>query len=205
MKKILFIFTIMVFYAGICNASAYEVYYTNSNNVSFTKEEYEFISKILYDGYQKDMTLEEYNNLLSNGISDNIQKVSYETINPLDTEHTTANKSLTITKVKFPSYSLISVVAKWLNNPVVRSYDLIGAYLDGVSLTGGINTKVSSEEDTTFFYDIKNDTNGFGVSVKLPDKAGSIIVSQTFSVIGSGNVYASYQHATSNKNILYLH
>lgn len=198
MKRMLFILAVVISCVGINNVSASEVYYSNSNGILLTKKEYDFISEILWDGYQENMTMDEYNIILSNGVSKDIQKEEYIPMTPFATTHTTNAKSLSITKASFSNYTLISVTTKWLGSPVVRSYDLIGAYLDRVSLMGSVATRLSSTSGAYSSSYIKSDSNGFGVSIKLPDTGTDIIVSQTFKVTGSGNVYASYQHATSN-------
>ena len=195
MKKLLFVIAIAFFYMGITSVHASEVYYTNVNNISFTKEEYDFVSKILWDGYQENMTLEEYDIILSNGISENIQINKYLPIMPLDTSHTTNAKSLVIAKSAFPSYALITVTLRWLGDPATRSYDIMGAYLDGVSLASSVSTRLSSSSSAYNSTYIKSDSNGFGVSIKLPDYDSNIILTQSYRVNGTGNVFASYQHA----------
>ena len=194
MKKILYILLLAFFCTGV-NVSASEIYFSNVNGVNLTEEEYNFISKIFWDGYQKEMTIEDYNFILSDGISENIVTNNYIPYQTMGTTHTTASKSLTITKTQLSSYTLISVVATWLASPTVRSYDVIGSYLSGVSLMDAPTTKVSSSSGTTSYADVLYDNNGFGVSVKLPTSGSNIIVSQAFKVNGSGHIYSSYQHA----------
>ena len=45
------------------NVNAQEVYYTNDYGVQLTQEEYEFLTKMYWDGYQEIMTQEEYEEL----------------------------------------------------------------------------------------------------------------------------------------------
>lgn len=88
----------------------------------------------------------------------------------------------------------------WIKNPNIRSYDVIGAYLENVNRLDVPSTMVVIDDSTRQNYDtVKYDNNGFGVSVLLPLTAGNIKVSQTFKTSKGGTVYASYQHA--NKNI----
>ncbi len=196
MKKILYIL-LLVFFCTSVNVSASEIYFSNANGVNLTIEEYNFISKIFWEGYQKDMTIEDYNFILSDGISENIVTYNYIPFQTMGTIHTTSSKTLTITKTQMSSYTLVSVVATWLSSPKVRSYDVIGSYLNGVTLMDSPTTKVSSSSGTTSYGDILDDDNGFGVSVKLPTSGSNIIVSQAFKVNGSGHIYSSYQHSSS--------
>ena len=74
MKKI--IFMCLLFLTLSIQANAKDIYYTNEMNVAFSKEEYDFVSSILFDGYQKTMTEEEFNNIfLDNTIHSEIRKV----------------------------------------------------------------------------------------------------------------------------------
>lgn len=198
MRKICF-FAILTFFA-IINVNAAENYFSNRNGVSLTKEEYDFISKIFYEGYQDDLKEEEYNYIFTEDISNfSESEISeYVPIQMFGTSITTNSKSLKITKTQGTGYALISIVAKWSGSPVVRSYDVIGAYLSNVSLMGAPITKVTSSSGTTSYADVRYNGNGFGVSVKLPNSGSGIIVSQAFKVTGNGHVYGSYQHAKNS-------
>ena len=61
-KLFLVISLIMVF--AFTNVTAREYYYTNDNGVSLTKEEYDFLSKFYWDGYQEYMTIDQYNDFI---------------------------------------------------------------------------------------------------------------------------------------------
>ena len=50
---------LMTIFISVVNAEEL-TYYTNSNNVNFSKEEYEFISNFYFEGYQNYMTEEDY-------------------------------------------------------------------------------------------------------------------------------------------------
>ena len=111
--------------------------------------------------------------------------------------HESPSKYFTITK-SCTSNCLITLVAEWKKNPNVRSYDVIGAYLDDVSLIGSPTTTATNTAGTNSSSEIVNDTYGFGVSVKLPTGGNNMVVSQYFRVETGGTVYGSYQHATAN-------
>ena len=76
---------------------------------------------------------------------------------------------------------------------MIKSYDVIGTYLDGLTLVGAVDTKIQNIS----FNEIKKNINGFGVSVKIPT-LGNPIITQRFKVTGSGTIYGSYQHATKS-------
>lgn len=194
LKKIALLVSI-VFLGISSNVKAKEIFYYNDNGVNLSKEEYNFITKMLWEGYQKTMTINDYNYFFSDGISDDIEVQELNQYELYGTSHTTANKSLKISKANYSTYSLIVTNATWINSPTIRSYDVIGAYLDNVSLMDTPVTTVTSSEGKTYFTEISRQINGFGVSVKLPTSANNIIVTQSFKVSGNGHIYASYQHA----------
>ena len=199
MKKIFFILILLLSFISV-NVNASEIYYTNDNGVQFTKQEYDFVTKMFFDGYQKSMTAEDYNDILKDGISNQIETKYFRNYQPngyqlTGTEHTTSAKSLKITKSVFSSYVLVGVVANWFGEPTVKSYDVMGAFLSNVTLNNIPNTKVITSETTTSYVEAQYDNNGFGVSVKIPSAGSNLSITQTFKVSGSGRVYASYQHA----------
>jgi len=50
------------------NAFAKEAYYSNLNGVSLTKDEYDFFTKMYYDGYQTTITQDEYQRFIDNNV-----------------------------------------------------------------------------------------------------------------------------------------
>lgn len=186
----------------VVSAEENNVYFTNENGVSLTKEEYDFLTKMYWDGYQKIMTQEEYRNFNDNDIMHgefNKKKIIVDD-NPLTrgSFHSTAAKSIEIATSCLESPDcFVSIVATWLGSPVVRSYDVMGCYLSRVSLTSVPVTRVSSKDDTYFTNDDKDlqtFDNGYGTSFKLPT-GSNVIINQDFYVSKGGRVFASYQHA----------
>ena len=175
------------------------IYYVNENNVSFTKEQYDYFTVMFYDGYQDFITQEEFNSYEGLEMKKEDVKVKYfNEIMPLSTIHETTAKQLKISTSKSSSFAKVAVVLTWKNNPTVRSYDLMGAYLEDIELHGNVTTKVSYSNSTFNSNEIQNFYNGFGVSIKLPSTGNNIVVSQSFETTLGGTIYASYQHATSN-------
>lgn len=199
-KKSLFIIVVLLFSINVISAK--EVYYINENNVSFTEEEYDFISDVFYEGYQRLMSNVDYQKIFVDTEiinSDIISKtfIWYDSPAQRNTFYETASKEMTISKVCASScYMFLEVV--WKNSPKVRSYDVIGAYLDGVDLINTPETKVDNLSMTNRSEEIVTQTNGFGTSIKLLSSGTDMIITQYYSVSKGGTVYASYQHATSS-------
>ena len=146
--------------------------YLNSNGVSLTENEYLFLDHMFYDGFHDVITADDYNKIFSeeitNGVinSNSTEYLSSNIYNPLATSHSTASKTLTISS-SCSTNCLISIVANWKKSPVVRSYDLIGAYLSNVSLVGDITTIARNSTGTKYSSGTVQSINGFGESVLL--------------------------------------
>lgn len=194
---LLFLFGIMLFSAPTVFAKTNsDEYITNSNNVTVTKKEYDFIKQYYNEDFFKNMTLEDYKWLENLNINDS----DVEIINASQpiirgSLHSTSNKRLTIAK-SCANICTIYVNATWLTNPNNRSFDVIGARYMNTSLAmDTIDTKVYSSAGTEYFSNTKKYSNGHGTSVKLPKSATNIIVEQRFYVTSGGRLFASYQHS----------
>ena len=136
MKKIILpiILSLVVFTSS--NVKALENNYINDNGVILTQEEYSIVSKLFYEGYQKFITKNDYNNIFNfdnnTKLTENIIEkkiINYDkNYMPLSSSHSSSSKSITISKA-CTSSCFITIVAEWKKSPNVRSYDLIGAYL----------------------------------------------------------------------------
>lgn len=199
--KILFVLIVSLIFISNVSAKEREIYYTNDNGVTLTKEEYDFLGEMYWDGFQKVMTQEEYDfynegNYFGGTIE---KKKVYDTPLTRGTFHSTANKSIQITK-SCNTTCAISVYVEWINNPTIRSYDVIGAYLYNTSKIGSVNANSSTNEHTNVASITNIKTNGFGSSILLP-AGNKVYVRQTFSVTKGGRIYASYQHAIRNTTL----
>lgn len=196
-KKIIFLF--LMIFSSLLLVNAKEFYFINENNVSLTKTEYDFIVSMFYDGYQNFITPSDYNIIFADE-EISIQKIEEKTIETFNyfraTYHETQSKYFTIKK-SCSNNCLITLVAKWKNNPSIRSYDVIGARLDGVTLASTPNTSAANTSSSNSSLEMVSNNNGFGVSVKLPTGGSNMYVSQYFRVSTGGSVYGSYQHATA--------
>ena len=196
MKKIFYLLICIGSCLFVTNVSAKEVYYQNDNGVTFSKEEYDYLTYMYWDGAQDLMTKEDYEKFINYGIvGGSLNSVIYdEPILTRGATYETASKKLKISS-SCSTNCAISIVATWKNSPAVRSYDVIGAYLENTTLKDTPVTKVTSSTGAYQSTEIKSSSNGFGVSVSLPAYGTSVIISQTFKVASGGTVYGSYQHA----------
>lgn len=177
-------------------------WFTNNYGVVLNKDEYDFITDFYYEGFQSYIDKELYNVIFADSdvINSKIEKVSnISELMPYSSVHQTASKKLTISS-SCTSSCLISINVEWLKSPVIRSYDVIGAYLSGVKLSTVPNTKVinSTGSNTTSTYNLDGYGNGFGTSIALLPSGNDMKITQTFRTTGKGTIYGSYQHATSN-------
>ena len=197
---------VSLLFIGIISVKAESYYYINDNGVTFTKNEYDFITEMYYDGYQAYMTEED--KAVFNGVKmvpENVESVEYVekeafvpgVISPKATSHETASKLLKISKSNGTNPT-IAISCSWKKSPNVRSYDLIGAYLNGVVKASTPVSKITYSGGSISPSAVKNPNNGHGAVIKLPSGGNSIVASTTFSVTTGGKVYGSYQHAASS-------
>ena len=201
MKKNLCFLFVLIFslFIGILSVNAQDYYYINDNGVTFTKDQYDFISEMYYDGYQAYMTEDDMKYF--DGVKMIPGTVEVKKYMEYDNEyqtrgniHETQSKILQIAKAS----NVIAISCAWKKSPNVRSYDLIGAYLNGPSIIGTPSAVISYSGGVVYPSATKQPSNGFGAAIKLPTGGNSIIASSTFNISGSGRVYGSYQHAKSS-------
>lgn len=181
-----------------------DFYYQNNNGVSFSKEDYNFFSEMYWNGYQDIVTLEEYESVKSlNVIGVKVETKYLEEFNgdikPLGTIINRNDRTLKISKA-CTSTCFVTVNFSWLKNPSVRSYDTIGAYLDGTSLIGNPSTTIVVNNSRISVTDLRKEANGIGSSFKLPSGSNPKIT-QAFQANKGGHIYASYQHAMQNSTL----
>ena len=181
-----------------------EVYYTTPKGIELTEEEYTFLQQFYWDNYPDIMTEEQYKEFKNSDLLTRKLKVKSVSI-PTGTSmkspsHTTTAKSLKIAAA-CSTNCIVTINCEWLYDPSVRSWDVIGAYLSGVSLINHYQTYVTSTSGTTYFSNIKTASNGFGNSVKLPSSGSFIIINTTFATSTGGIIYGSYQHAMQSTTL----
>ncbi len=205
MRKLAFtlIFAVLV----MVNVNAEEVYYTNGI-VNLTEKEYNFVVDFYGEDYLKNMTQEDYEWISEMDV--NNREVKIKTVydgdpnapRPYGTFVSTSAKSLSISGSCDADYCTVITLAKWLGNPSIRSYDVMGARLNNTSLYSSKETItiVNSSTSTTTPSNYRFLSKGFGNSFKLPSGTG-LTIQQRFFVKPGGHVYASYQHAMSNTSL----
>ena len=69
MKKGLIIpLLLFIFFISSNNVFASDIYFVNDNNVSFSKEEYDFLTKLYWDGCQNLFTTSDYSRFVKSNI-----------------------------------------------------------------------------------------------------------------------------------------
>lgn len=203
MKIILFIFIAFILFIPIDVDANDEVFF-NKYGVVLNLNEVEYLDKMFYDTYKDNITFADYNLLFANGLPDvnQIESNVYVQYNKLrDVSYSTANKKITLNKVPAGNIYNVSIIVEWLNNPNVRSYDVIGARFTSSANARNIVTKLESSSRSKRFTDLVNNTSGVGCSVLLNSSDSNIRISQSFSITNNTRVTASYQHARSEVSL----
>lgn len=210
MKKrmVLFIVLCFCFMTSVRSVSAKEVVYTNEKGFEFSQDEYVFFKKVYGEKLvQKYFDEDLYNEFTGIDFANTpVKTKTYSTNesrqNPSkDSPYfSSPAKSIQISKVCTSIMCRIFITATWLGDPSVKSYDDIGAYLDGPTRLGTPATLAYSDQNSNFAAATKYDTNGYGASVLLP-QGDNIIVTQNFAYTGTGTVYGSYQHAMNSTTL----
>lgn len=205
-KKILLIIVLSVF-CFLSSKNVYaEAYYTNVYGVTFDRSQYDFFTEFFYDGYQALMTqamFDEYDGFdFENTV---IEKVSYcpnqthlnpgNQIFPQDYPYLdTYAKEISMGKACNPAFCRVSCNVVWHGTPIVQSYDVMGSYISGPTRITTPITSYSSSAGDGYQTDMVYDTDCYGAVIAIPN-APDIIVSQSFSFTGHGQIFMSYQHA----------
>lgn len=195
LKKLFIIFGIS-FIAFVPNVLA-EEYYKNDYGVILNKDEYDFLNYMFWDGCQSLMTKTDYEKFINSDIMNGeLDSQIYEEPMTRATTIEDNSRSFKISK-SCSTNCLVSVTLKWKGVPTTKSYDVMGAYFDGVTLQNTPTTMIQTSNGSTRITDLKKANNGFGVSMLLPS-GDNIVINQNFRVSKGGTVYASYQHAMRN-------
>lgn len=198
MKKQFLVLGVLLFVLLVQTVEAKEVYYKNKNDVSLTKEEYDFFTEMYWDGYQEYLTSKEYNEVKKMNLFE--QEIFKETISnyPI-TRGSTVNSNMRVLSIakSCSSNCYLTLNVEWIGTPTVKSYDVLGIRTDGVQLLSVNPVTVFADGYTKSYSNPKKVSNGFGYSVLLPSNFG-IRIATSFSTTKGGYVYGSYQHAMKN-------
>lgn len=192
---------------GVQSVSAKEVVYTNDNGIELDQYEYNFFKKVygvkflkyldedVYNQYSdidfKTVEVESNQYIQGNNLSDFGERGTF---------FSTAYKSINISKFCGILCRVVTT-ATWLDEPALRTYDVIGAYLDGPTRTNTPATSVYSTTSTGTAVTNVFDSTGFGAIVDLPDDGEDIVITQSFTYTGTGTIYASYQHTMNTPTL----
>lgn len=184
-----------------------ESFYTNKNGVEFTEREYSFISDFYFEGYQDYMTISDYEEFKNSNIINgdiNIQKKHYYDFNTLipytSSSHETPSKILKLSS-SCSSDCTINVTATWKKIPSTKSYDLIRAYYENISLKQLSSSKMYYGGNISLPIENNLKSNGFSSTFKIPNTSKTISISQTYKVSKGGRLYVSYQHAKNSVSL----
>lgn len=203
MKKFLYLFAFAFMFVGLYDVKA-STYYTNTKNVNFTKEQYDFVSEMFYDGYQEVMEQADLDKMVE---LDLIGKpISKKTIN--DNLRSTSvyygGRTLGIVTA-CSSDCLVVLSAQWNGTPTIQSWDVIGmrytnnVVINSINLASVVGTGYSATYYTTSTQ-YQNQGNGFGYSVKLGN-SNNLKISTSMYTEPGGTVYGSYQHAVETVSL----
>jgi hypothetical protein len=213
MKKLVVLFVSILTINILClNVNAdEEIYFTNDNGVSMTREEYDYFVDLADEDYPSVITQDIYNKFVNYGyFGQPITKVEYDesafnqqslmpSVMPQGTVHETQAKKLVLGKTCANTFCGITVTLTWKGQPAVKSWDVIGVLLYGnLTLMGDPTTYLHYSGGNIFYNDPYYVGGGLGVSVKMQTSTTNMRVYQSYDVYGDGTVFASYQHATSS-------
>lgn len=176
-----------------------EIYYTNDHYVSFTKEEYEFVSRFYFDGYQDYMNQEQYNYMIDNDLMNGeieIKEIYDDTgILPLaDVSYATGSKKIKLSSSCTTNCNM-TITVTWLKSPNIRSYDLVGAYSPTSGNLKFVNSLIYYDGTSTQYKEYRQESHGVSATMKLPSSGEGIVILTDFKANKGTRVYASYQHA----------
>ncbi len=178
---------------------------TNNNGIVFTKEKYDALVNIYSKNFVDYMTEDTYNYIKDADLSKvEIVETTDAMLNSNGsraTEYTTASKSLRIIN----NSGYITVSLNWLTVPTVKKWDVMAVRKNtsvSMSSAGFVQYYMKNNSMVTSIDCEKQDfDNGVGSTFKVG--AGSDHeMDYSFRASGTGRIYASYQHACSNKATL---
>lgn len=181
-------------------------YYINNNGVAFTEKQYQFISKMYWEGYQDTMTQDEFDQIAALNVFDakitktstlESQSILPSVAGPNAEKVVQAGRTTSITTA-CNTECMVTVGSVWNGDPTKKSWDVIGARYINTSLVNVMLAKVSGTDYEATYHNPKITSDGFGFSVLLPNTTNLKVVTTFVVNRGNGTVYGSYQHAVRN-------
>lgn len=177
-----------------------DYFYKNDYGVILSEKEYNFISEMYGEGYQKYLTPDEYTLIKDMDLFDKaVAKVTMSFKVPSFTKGTSINENLrTLTITKSCSNNCYIVMNnKWNQTPNVKSYDVFGARIKNGTITKINKVTVLGNNYNKSYSNPSVYDNGFGYSILVPN-VSNIEMTVSFVTTTSGTVYGSYQHTKKN-------
>lgn len=153
---------------------------------------------MFWNGYQDLVTQDEFDYVNELNLFDSKIETFILQENTLQPLSTLTEKSRTLTMNKScSSQCYISLQASWNAKPNIKSYDVIGARVNGVSVVKIGNAYVIGDNFTKSYSSPNTKNNGFGYSVKL-ENVSNLKVNVSFFTTTGGTVYGAYEHSRKN-------
>ena len=129
--------------------------YKNNHGVVLTEEQYNIIIDMYGKNYFYKMTADDYEwfeEAFTNGTEIEMKFYDGYQNNLMGMTHSTDSKKISILKSCSSTKCTVITTVKWLKNPKVRSYDVIGTRFNGTNLAENtIITRVLSSNGVEYF------------------------------------------------------
>lgn len=149
-----------------------DYFYKNDYGVILTEKEYNFISKMYGEGYQKYLTPDDYNLIKDMDLFGKpVERVMMHFKEPFLAKGTSINdNSRTLTITKTCSKNCLMVLSnKWNKTPSVKSYDVFGARIKNGTIINISDVVVSGNNYSKIYSNPSVYDNGFGYSILVPN------------------------------------
>ena len=140
MKKMKTLFLAFLLYSTLftIHANAESIFYKNANGVILSEHEYNFYSEFYWNGYQENLTAEEFENAKIMNIFDK-EITKKEIKNHLSVKErgssVTGNLRTTTISKSCSNKCLVSLVTSWNGIPYIKSYNVVGARVSNSNIT----------------------------------------------------------------------
>lgn len=203
MKKCAFViglFLLEIFLANnIVNAEE-NVFYQNSYGVILNKSEYDFFTKMYWDGYQEYLSSHDYELLKEQSVFDKMiekKEIIIDDVPISRGSSVTANSRKTVISKTCSTNCVLSLVTTWQSTPYIKSFDVVGVRVANSNILSIGSALVSGNNYSKTYSNSQSFNNGFGFSVSVPNTS-NIKTTLTFVTNKNGTAYGTYQHAMSN-------
>lgn len=213
MKKLLQVLLITSLFLLMPNVKAEEIFFTNKNNVSFTRFQYDTLVNAMglygilnmdqesYEIFEVDAMMEDNTNievLEDYDVVDEDENLGISTLDDNRYNETNYKKLTGITTcASSQDYCVLNIILDWKKNPSTRSYDVIGTLVFNSSFynnDAGIVTSYMNGS-TKSILPQKATSSGRAAAIKLSSSGNIDSFILTTKLTKSGRAQVSYQHA----------